>query len=206
MAAASGTALFYAVFIAPGFVAVIIAISLAAIERDARQFTLLALSLVSSLLIDTLFLATYQFVSGPISSPSRVVGLLFTPRFRTDYIAAIFGLSVVFGLVYAALILVDLPESARRLLQSRQDIKLTPRQPWTDFMRDAKTIRIKTSDDELYVGEVAGWSRAGKPRQLRISSPDQYSKHELDFEPIGLDDMIFFEEDISRIVIWERDE
>jgi hypothetical protein len=134
-----------------------------------------------------------------------VTGILFEPYFRADYILLIFLLSVVVGVVYAAAILLDVPGEGRQLLQSRKDITYNPRQPWPDFMRDAKTVRIKTSDDELYAGEVAEWSRAGRPRQVRISSPDQYNKHTHDYEPVGLDDMLFLEDDLARIVIWEQD-
>jgi hypothetical protein len=205
MATPSGTAVFYAVFIAPGFIAVMTAISLAAIENDIPQFVLLIWSLVSSLLIDTVFLGVYQLVNGPIESVSGLTGVLFEPYFRVGYILAILVFSVVIGVMYAGAILLDVPGFGRRLLQYPKDVTYNPRQPWPDFMQDAKTIRIKTSDDELYAGEVAEWSRAGRPRQVRISAPDQYNKHTHNFEPIGLDDMLFLEEDIDRIVIWERD-
>jgi chromate transport protein ChrA len=205
MVTPSGAAVFYAVFIAPGFIAVMTAVSLAAIESDISQFVLLIWSLVSSLLIDTVFLAVYQWVSGPVESASEITGVLFETYFRADYILAILVLSVVVGIGYAAAILLDVPGRGRGLLQYPKEVTYNPRQPWPDFMRDAKTIRIKTSDDELYAGEVVEWSRAGRSRQIRVSSPDQYNKYTHEFEPIELDDMLFLEDDIDRIVIWERD-
>jgi len=47
------------------------AVSLAAIEDDIKQFVLLVWSLVSSLLIDALFIGAYQIFVEPITSFSR---------------------------------------------------------------------------------------------------------------------------------------
>jgi membrane associated rhomboid family serine protease len=198
--------IFYVVLIAPGFVAVMTAVSLAAIENDISQPVLLIWSLVSSVVIDSLFLEAYQSLEGPIKSFEALRSVFFTPFFRADLILMILGLSVVVGVVYAVGILADLPGRLRRRIQSTAHIKYNPRQPWENFMKDARSIRIKTSDDELYTGDVVEWSRAGKPKEVRIEQPYRYSLEEADYEWLGGDSMLFLEEDINRVMLREEDE
>ena len=198
--------LFYVVLIAPGFVAVMTAVSLAAIENDISQSVLLIWSLVSSVVIDSLFLEAYQSLEGPIESFEALRSLFFTPFFRADLILMILGLSVVVGVVYAVGILADFPGRLRRGIQSTAHIKYNPRQPWENFMKGARSIRIKTSDDELYTGDVVEWSRAGKPKEVRIEQPYRYSLEEADYEWVGGESMLFLEEDIDRVMLREEDE
>jgi membrane associated rhomboid family serine protease len=198
--------IFYVVLIAPGFVAVMTAVSLAAIENDISQSVLLIWSLVSSVVIDSLFLEAYQSLEGPIESFEALRSLFFTPFFRADLILIILGLSVMVGVVYAVGILADLPGRLRRSIQSTAHIKYNPRQPWENFMKGARSIRIKTSDDELYTGDVVEWSRAGKPKEVRIEQPYRYSLEEEDYEWVGGESMLFLEEDIDRVMLREEDE
>ena len=86
MAPFDGNLIFYAVLIAPGFIAVMTAISLAAVEHEYSSFVLLVWSLVLSLIIDTGFVTAYQVLNGEITSFDQLAGLLFQPYFRVDYI------------------------------------------------------------------------------------------------------------------------
>jgi len=199
-------AIFYVVLIAPGFVAVMTAVSLAAIENEISQFVLLVWSLVSSILIDSVFLEAYQTLEGPIESFDALRSLFFTPFFRADLILMILGLSVVIGVVYAVGILADLPGRLRTGIQSAAHIKYNPRQPWENFMKGARSIRVKTSDDELYAGDVVEWSRAGKPKEVRVEDPHRFSLEKEDYESAGGDSMLFLEEDIDRVMLREEDE
>ncbi|MCY4730554.1 rhomboid family intramembrane serine protease [Natronomonas gomsonensis] len=198
--------IFYVVLIAPGFVAVMTAVSLAAIEDEISQPVLLIWSLVSSVIIDSLFLEAYQVLEGPIESFDVLRTLFFTPSFRADLILLILFFSVVVGIVYAVGILADLPGRLRRGIQSTAHIKYNPRQPWENFMKGARSIRIKTSDDELYTGDVVEWSRAGKPKEVRVDHPYRYSLEEEDYECVGGDSMLFLEEDIDRVMLREEDD
>lgn len=218
MPSPSGIIAFYAVLVAPGFVAVMTAISLAALEDDHSQFVLLVWSLVSSLLIDTVFLAVYQFFNGPITAFTELPSVLFTPFFRYDYIAYIFVFSILVGIVYSGIIIRDVQGSLRRFLQKNSDITYNPRQPWENFMRDAGSIRIKTPDDELYTGDVSEYSRAGRDREVRLQNPQRYDSSIHGYEPVGREDMLFMDEDIDRVLMrsvdsekagqddWESDE
>jgi hypothetical protein len=205
MASPSGTIAFYAVLVAPGFVAVMTAISLSAIEDDLSQFVLLVWSLVSSIFIDTVFLAVYQLFSGPITGFNALPALLFTPFFRYDYIAYIFGFSIIVGFIYSGGILLDLQGRARKRLQKKSRITYNPRQPWQNFMRDAGSIRIKTQDDELYTGDVGEYSRAGRNREVRIQNPHRYDPSIHGYEPVGREDMLFMDDDIDRVLMRSLD-
>lgn len=192
---------FYAVLVAPGFVAVMTAITLSAIEDDHSQFVLLVWSLVSSLIIDTLFLAGYQYFNGPITSIADLIAVLFDPYFRADYILGILLFSVVIGILYSVVILLDLQGRLRRFLQMNSHVTYNPRQPWENFMRNAGSIRIKTSDDQLYTGEVVEWSRADRDREVRIKNPHRYQSEIQGYEPVNRKDMLFLNEDIDRVLM-----
>lgn len=206
MATATGSsAIFYGVLIAPGFIAVMTTISLAAIEDEQSQFVLLVWCLVTSLVIDTGFLTLYQWQYGPIESYGQLTSILFQPYFRVDFIGYIFVISIAIGVLGAIGILIDLPGRARRLLQKPASVKYSPRQPWANLMQDTRSVRIKTSDDQLYAGELAEWSRAGRPKEIRITNPHRYSKNIQDYEPMGREDMLFLEKDIDRVLMRSRD-
>lgn len=206
MASPPESAIFYAVLIAPGFIAVMTAISLAAIEDDIKQFVLLIWSLVSSLLIDTLFIAVYQLLVRPITSFAQFQSILFDPAFRIGYILLIFVTSLFVGILYAVAILVDLPGILRDFLQSKMQISYSRRQPWEEYLKHANQVMVKTSDDQTYVGDVIGWSRAGREKELRLSDPHRYNKNIKDFEPVGGPEQFFRDGNIQRITVLKTDQ
>jgi hypothetical protein len=206
MTSLPGSAVFYAVLIAPGFVAVMTAVSLAAIEDDIKQFVLLVWSLVSSLLIDALFIGAYQQFVEPITSFSQFQSILFDPAFRIDYILTIFAVSLFVGVLYAAAILIDLPGVLRNILQSKMQVSYSRRQPWEDYLKHADQVMVKTSDDQLYIGDVNGWSRAGPGKELRISDPHRYNENTKEFEMVGGPEQLFLDADIQRITVLKNDQ
>ncbi len=200
------SAIFYTVLIAPGFVAVMTAVSLAAIEDDIKQFVLLIWSLVSSLLIDALFIGVYQRFVESITSFEQFQSILFDPAFRIDYILTIFAVSLFVGVLYAAAILIDLPGILRGILQSPMQLSYSRRQPWEDYLKYADQVMVKTSDDQLYIGDVSGWSRAGQQKELRIRDPHRYNESSKEFEPVGGPEQLFLNDDIQRITVLTNDE
>lgn len=203
--------MFYAVLIAPGFISVMTAISLSAIENEIKQFMLLVWCLVTSLVIDTVFLMGYQWRNGPVTDIGELSNVFFQPQFRADYVATIFGFSVLVGLVYSFAILADVPGKLRAVMQMWMDSSYTPEQPWEQFMENAGKIRIKTNDDQLYTGDVVGWSRAQRPREVRVMNPERYynqgdeEDEDIGFEPVGGTEMLFLDEDIDRVVMLTED-
>lgn len=202
------TVLFYAVFIAPGFIAVMTVISLAAFEDEFSSFILLVWSLVVSLVIDTAFLALYQWFVTPITSFEQIPGILFRPSFQPWYVIGILMASFLLGVMGAVAILLDLPGGLRRVVQAKSHITFNPRQPWANFMRRADWVEIKTADNELYQGRVSEWSRAGRPRQVWLKQPQRYHVGRGLFEDVDTEyasEMLFLEEDIARLTLMERD-
>lgn len=201
--------IFYTVLVAPGFIAVMTAISLASVEGDVPPFVILVWSLVSSLIVDTIFLWLYQWLYRPITSLEALTGMFFQPYFRSDLILGILAGSFGLGLLYTAGILGNFPERLRRLLQRKARIRYNPRQPWENFMKKAGTVRVKTSDNQLYFGRVVEWSRANKPKELWIDNLSRYNEKLDELEPVGGDDitgdgsqMVFLENDIERVLMW----
>ncbi|MFC5973828.1 DUF6338 family protein [Halomarina salina] len=206
MASLPGNAIFYGVLIAPGFVAVMTAVSLAAIEDDIKQFVLLVWSLVSSLLIDALFIGAYQIFVEPITSFSQFQGILFDPAFRIGYILVIFAVSLFVGVMYAAAILIDLPGILRGIIQAKMQVSYSRRQPWENYLKHADQVMVKTSDDQLYIGDVSGWSRSNRQKELRITDPHRYNEKEQEFEPVGGPEQLFLNDDIKRITVLKTDQ
>jgi len=206
MTSLPGNAIFYAVLIAPGFVAVMTAVSLAAIEDDIKQFVLLVWSLVSSLLIDALFIGVYQILVEPITSFSQFQGILFDPAFRIGYILIIFAVSLFVGLLYAAAILIDFPGILRGILQAKMQVSYSRRQPWEEYLKHADQVMVKTSDNQTYIGDVSGWSRANRQKELRITNPHRYNENIKDFEPVGGPEQLFLNDDIQRITVRKTDQ
>jgi len=201
----SSTAFFYAVLIAPGFISVMTAISLSAIEDDISQFVMLVWSLVTSLVVDVAFLSVYQWWYGPITAFDGITSILFEPYFRADFIAVIFLFSVVLGVLGAAFILIDVSGIVRRQLQRPFPVTYNPTQPWENFMRETHSLHIKTSDDQIFAGDLTEWSRAERAKEVRMANPHRYNKDEHEFEPVGREDMLFMEDDIDRVVMHSED-
>lgn len=203
---------FYTIFVAPGFITVMTAISLASVEDEIPSFVILIWSLVSSLVIDTVFLAFYQWWYGGITSFDAMTGIFFLPYFRTDLIFAILLGSFSLGLIYTGAILGNLPGHIRMLIQRKARITYNPRQPWENFMSLAGSVLVKTNDDQLYSGRVVQWSRATKPKELWIDDLSRYDKERDELEPFGGEtaesgpgsDAVFLEDNIDRVVIWEK--
>lgn len=203
---------FYTVLIAPGFIAVMTAISLASVENEIPSFVILIWSLVSSLVVDTAFLAIYQWWYGAITTFDAMTEIFFQPYFRTDLVFAILLGSFGLGLIYTGAILGNLPNHLRRLIQRKARITYNPRQPWENFMKLTGSVLVKTNDDQLYFGRVVQWSRANKPKELWIDNLSRYDKERDEFEPYGGEttnsgvgsDAVFLEDNIDRVVIWEK--
>lgn len=201
----ASSVLFYTVLVAPGFVTVFTTISLAAIERDHSEFTLLVWSLVMSLIIDTAFLATYQWMYGRVSSINEFTAIFFDPYFHFGYIIVIFSTSFALGVIGAGGLLLEVPDRLRRGLQTKSQMAVNPRQPWANFLRDTDEVQVWTSDEQYYRGFVIEWSRAGRPRQLRILDPYRYESETNSWVQAGPEEMLFMEGDIQRVMMLEMD-
>ena len=203
-----GDLILWAVLVAPGFIAVMTAVRLAALEHEIPSFVLLVWSLVVSMFINAMFLWAYQLVHGGVSSFAEVDGILFEPYFRVDYIMYIFGFSLFLGMLGAAGIIVDAPGRARGVLQAKSRVKYSPRQPWGNFMDDTVSLRIKASDENFFVGTVVEWSRAGRPKEVRIKDPHWFNPEKGEYEMVGKtgnEEMLFLEKDIDRLMLRTHD-
>jgi hypothetical protein len=157
-------------------------------------------------LIDALFIGGYQIFVEPISSFSQFQSILFDPAFRIGFILVIFTVSLFVGVLYAAAILVDLPGVLRGTIQAKMQVSYSRGQPWEDFLKHSDQVMVKTSDDQLYIGDVSGWSRANRPKELRITDPQRYNEKEKEFEPVGGPEQLFLNDNIQRITVLKRDQ
>lgn len=115
--------------IAPGFVAVLMAINLGVVEQQVRETVLFGASLVTSVFIDTIFLGIYQATGGEISGLNSTETIFFSPDFQPHLVFALIGLSVGVGLVYSIGLIYDLPRRFREGLWAGSDYSRHPRQP-----------------------------------------------------------------------------
>lgn len=187
--------------VAPGFVAVIIAITVGVVERDLSNFTMLVVSIVSSILIDSVFLGIVYRLGANVSTLDSIRTLFFTPIFRPDFVFLLFGLSVIFGLVYSLGLVFDIHHSLRKRFWRLNDRKRHPWQPWEGTLRDAYMVQVITSDRELVVGELGEYSRVNKPRQIRLENPEWLNQDTGELSPDGSESVLLLEEDIDRVFV-----
>jgi hypothetical protein len=196
-----GSAAFYVVLIAPGFVAVMTAISLAAIEDEIKQFVLLIWSLVLSLIIDTFLITVYDWLVAPVTSINQLRQILFEPSFRADCVAIVLATSVVVGMIYAAGVLVDVPGVIRKKFQSKMQVKYSTSQPWEEILKEADQVKVNTTDDQIFVGHVVGWSRAGREKELRLKHVEGYNPNKREMEDLHGDELFLQGSNIQRITV-----
>lgn len=65
---------------------------------------------------------------------------------------------------------------------------------------------VKTIDDQLYIGEVCGWSLAGRDRELRVSDSQRYNKINKGDELIGGPEQLLLDADIQCVAVLEDDQ
>jgi hypothetical protein len=94
----------------------------------------------------------------------------------------------------------------RDILQAKMQISYSRRQPWEEYLKHADQVMVKTSDDQTYIGDVIGWSRAGREKELQISDPQQYNKNIKNFEPVGGPEQFFQDDNIQRITMLKTDQ
>lgn len=195
-----------AILVAPGFIAVLIASNIGVIEREPSRFKLLVASLISSLLIDAVFLGVYQILYEPVNSLSEVETIFFTPWFRLDLVAIYLSIAVALGGLYSLELIFDVRSKIQHRLWSGREYRRHRRQPWEGAMDNAAVVRVKTSSDARIVGGVKEYSRAEKPHELWLD--DVYWVDEDSDEVFSdgvTDSVVLMEEDIERVAILATD-
>jgi hypothetical protein len=191
-----------AVLVAPGFVAVMLAVHIGVIERSISRFHVFIWSIVSSLIINIVFLSFYQTFYQPITGPQELEALLFTPQFQLELVGIYAAITVGLGLLYSVELIFGSRTWLRNLLWSRSEIRRHRRQPWEGALDDANYVRVKTESDARIIGRVREYSRIGKPKQLWLD--DVYWVEEGTDELVEdnvSDSIVLLEEDIDRVVI-----
>ncbi|WP_394354983.1 DUF6338 family protein [Halorarum halophilum] len=187
--------------ITPGFIATLIAISLGVVEKEVTDTELLGFSLVSSLIIDTVFIAIYQMAGGTVSTLSSTRTIFFTPQFRADLVLGLLTASVALGVVYAVGLTYDVPKQIRRRLWSRNAYSRHHRQPWEGGLENAHEVCVITSDRELVNGILSEYSRVGKERQLVLENPSWLNRSSGEMDNHGEHSVVLLEDDIQRLSI-----
>lgn len=190
--------------VAPGLIAVQLAIWIGVVETTLTDSRMLVASLVSSIVIDTLFFGLYQVVYGPIDQLDTAESIFFTPQFRPGLVLALVGLSILVGLVYAFLIIHDVTGRLRHLAWSDKDLFRYPGQPWEGTLADADIVRIDTVDDEIVIGRVGDYSRLDKPKEVVLRYPQWWDPSQGYLVDENDDAVLFRENEIRRITVRSR--
>lgn len=185
--------------IAPGFIAVFVAITIGVIEREVSNGRILIVSFVSSIVVDTLFLIVASLCGESVGTPYAFQQIIFTSGFSPEYIGLLLLLSVSLGFVYSLTIILDLHGQVRKLMWSFSDRDRFPWQPWDGMMQDSFAVQVTTSDDEVVKGFLHEYSRAERPRQLRLKNPQWFGR--TDWNPPKETDVLLLQDDIDRISV-----
>lgn len=194
----------WALLIAPGLVAVQLAIWIGVVESTLTDSHVLVASLVSSIVIDTVFFAVYEAVYGPIPDAATVETLFFSPSFRPDLVLGLLLVSVLVGFLYSGLIVFDVTGRLRSLAWRESGSFRYPGQPWEGVLRDAEIVRVDTADGGIVVGRLGHYSRLDKPLELALRFPQWYDPETGALVDARDETVLLFEDDIRRVTVRSR--
>lgn len=158
----------------PGFLVVSIGRYLSGVGDDATQFDTARLVVVWSFVVDAVVVGLAPFVlADPVTDLESLRNALV--GFQGRLLVLWFGLSAVFGVLYAAGIVLRLPHRARAALQSRSAIVRLPEQPWRDFFEEHDYVMVYAAkpdgSTETYAGWVYSYSSSKEGLQLVLDRP-----------------------------------
>ena len=188
--------------IAPGFIAVLIAITLGVVEQNISRYMLFGSTFVSSILIDVGFIYMIQQNGAVITGQQAIRNAFFAPGFQTGRAVLLLALSCALGLLYSIGLILDIQERLRSMLWRFSSRRRNPWQPWEGSLNGAHVVQVVTSDEQVITGYLGEYSRVGKPRQLQILYPQWHYED----KPSGTEMILLFEEDIRRVVVVETED
>lgn len=195
-----------AVLVAPGFISVLLATTIGVVEREISRFKILVASLISSLLIDAVFLGIYQVRYEPVTSLGQVETIFFDPSFRLDLVGIYLGIAVLLGGIYSLELIYEIRSEIQKLFWSQSEYRRHRRQPWEGAMDDATVVRVKMSSNARIIGRVNEYSRAEKPHELWLD--EVYWVDEETGEPFSdgvTESIVLFEDDIERVAVLDSE-
>lgn len=194
----------WVLLVAPGLIAVQLAIWFGVIETSLSDSRMLVASLVSSIVIDTLFFGMYQVFYGPIRRVDTAESIFFSPRFRPELVLGLLLLSIVVGLIYSQAVIYDATGRIRGIVWGERDRIRYPGQPWEGVLEDADIVRVDTVDDTIVIGRLGDYSRLDKPKELALRYPQWYDPSEGRLVDREDEAVLLFEDDIRRIIVRSR--
>ncbi|WP_276279433.1 DUF6338 family protein [Halorussus caseinilyticus] len=166
------TLILAALLIAPGFIAVLLGITLGVVEQKIDRDIFYLTSFVSSILIDITFIWIGQQTGKIINSQNAIRGVFFGPdRFYIESAVTLFILSCAFGLVYAITLTTNFPHQVRSKLGSWMSHQRNPWQPWEGGLRNAEQVMVELKNGKDISGILTEYSRVGRERQLVLAYP-----------------------------------
>ena len=191
-----------AALVAPGFISVLLAITIGVVEREPSRFKILIASLISSLLIDTAFLGVYQVLYESVTGLGQLESIFFTPQFRLDLVAIYLGIAILLGGVYSLELIYEVRSKVQHVLWSRSEYRRHRRQPWEGAMDDAAVVRVKTPSNARVIGRVSEYSRAEKPHELWLDDVYWVDKEtDKPFSDEVTESIVLLEDDIDRVTV-----
>ena len=192
--------------IAPGFVAAYIFIVIGVIEKEISNTKFVILCLVLSGVIDSVFLTVVELLGHSLTSPAGIQSVFFDNRFHPEYVGLLGVITVVVGVSFSWMLIMDVPNTVRERMWGDRDLRRNPWQPWEGVLRKATEERLAaqvlTSDDQLVKGQVIEYSRAGRSKELYLSDPRWFDEHSEDFVEGG-SGVLLLEDDIVRLEVIE---
>lgn len=187
--------------IAPGFITVFTAITFGVIEREISNSRMLIISLIMSMIVDATLLTIAQLLGRNVESPSATKAVFFEPTFRPEYVLLLFIISFGYGFLFSELIIRDFHGKIRDNRWKNQHRIRFPWQPWESTMKESYAVKVDTSNKESVKGILLEYSRAEKPRQLRLSQPRWWDQEAEDWIDEDESSVLLFSNDIERISV-----
>ncbi|WP_256683989.1 DUF6338 family protein [Halococcus qingdaonensis] len=183
--------------IAPGLIAVLIAITLGVVEREVTQYQLYGTAFVSSILIDVVFVWIVQVSGKDVTGRDALENIFFTESgFQVIAAVGLFAIAIFVGVIYSIGLHFDIPDKSRALLGHFTSRRRNPWQPWEGTLKDADVVQINLSTGYDVVGRLGEYSRVGKERQIMLHSP----QFDFEDEPNRMK-ILLFEDEIDTVSI-----
>lgn len=173
MAITAETLTLAALLIAPGVIAVLLAITLGVVEQEIDRDQLYLTSFVSSIFIDVIFIWIVQDWWGKrVTDRSSLESVFFgETQFHVEAAVLLFVLSCGLGIIYGLFLTFNVAHVVRGIITKFTSHRRNPWQPWEGGLRNASQVMVELEDGTDVIGLLAEYSRVGKERQLVLHYP-----------------------------------
>lgn len=154
-------------------------------RRDEGAFDAAKVILVGGLVSNLIFAIAIGVTGVETSGMAGVLERVYA--LDPGFISAWLGVSLGVALMYALLLIYEIPKRVRKFLHRGRDIERYTDPEWTRFLDEADYARVYLSgdaDESPLTGNVRRYTNAHTNRELVLSTPWKWDGSKEDFSPL----------------------